>query len=438
MPKRSFDEAVRVKSPCSESWGEMTGNDKVRFCSHCSKDVNDLSKLTRREAMRLVRRAKGGICIRYEMHPIKRTPVFASRVGRAARRVGLTAGVVTASIAMADAAYAQGDIRAFETVRAEQTERTGASGSSISGIVADSAGAVIPFAVVSLSNLGTHEYKAVNATAEGYYEFKDLPPGSYSLKFEAGGFELKQIENLSLGEASSVRRDMRLEVQQLTETVEVKAGDGVESWVTVGLMVTTTTEVERNALVAAVLDEDLEQVQTLIRNGAKLNARDRSLDGMTPLHAAIETGNIEIMQLLLAHGAKPNARDFQKRTPLMVMDEDADKEMVRILLSYGANIRLSDSGRNTVLHHFAAFDEPEMMRFLIEYGADPNARNKKGTTPLMIAASGENLEAMRVLMESGADVRSVTKKRKSAWDLAGGDDARALLETFGWVGVSRP
>jgi hypothetical protein len=339
---------------------------------------------------------------------------------------------------MADAAYAQGDIRAFETVRAEQTEKPGVSGSTISGYVADSAGAVIPFAVVSLSNLGTHEYKAVNATAEGFYEFKDLTPGSYSLKFEAGGFELKQIENLSLGEASSVRRDMRLEVQQLAETVEVKAGDEVESWVTVGIMVTTTTEVERNALVAAVLDEDLEQAQTLIRNGAKLNARDKSLDGMTPLHAAIETGNIGIMQILLAHGAKPNARDFQKRTPLMVMDEDADREMVRILLSYGANIRLVDSGKNTVLHHFAAFDEPEMMRFLIEHGADPNARNKKGTTPLMIAASGENLEAMRVLMEGGADVRTVTKKRKSAWDLAGGDDARTLLESFGWVGVSRP
>ena len=438
MPKRSFDEAVEVKSPCSESWDEMTGNDKVRFCSHCAKDVNDISKMTRRDAMRLVRRAKGRLCVRYQVDPVRRTPVFISRIGGAARRAGIAAGVVTASMAMAEAAYAQGGAAPLETVRVEQAEKTGAAGSSISGFVTDSAGAGIPFAVVSISNLGTYEYKAVNASEEGHYEFKDLRAGSYTIKVEAGGFEVKQIENVQLGEATDLKRDARMEVQQLAETVEVKAGGDVESFVTVGIMVTTTSEVERNALVAAVMDEDLDEVENLIRNGAKLNVRDRSLEGMTPLHAAIETGNIEIMQFLLAHGAKPNSRDFQKRTPLMVMDEDADKEMVRILMSYGANVRLADAGKNTVLHHFAAFDEPEMMRFLVEQGADPNARNKQRRTPLMIAAENDNAEAMRVLLESGADVGAVTKKRQTAWDLAGGDAARAMLETFGLVGGSRP
>lgn len=431
MPKRSFDEAVRVKGPCSESWDEMTGNDKVRFCSHCAKDVNDVSKMTRRDAMRMVRRSKGGLCVRYEVHPLTHRPVFAATIGRVARQTGIAAGVVTASIAMADAAFAQGNIRPFETVRVEQTEKTGSSVSSISGYVTDSAGAAIPFAVVSLSNLGTYEYKAVNASAEGFYEFKDLSPGNYSIKFEAGGFDVKQIENIGLGESNDVRRDARMEVEQISASVEIKGNDELETFVTVGITVGAYSEVERNALVTAVLDEDLEEVETLIRNGAKLNARDKSLEGMTPLHAAIETGNMEIMQFLLAYGAKPNARDFKKRTPLMMMDEDAEREMIRILLSFGANIKLTDSGKNTVLHHFAAFDEPEMMRFLIEQGADPNARNKAGRTPLMIAAENDNAASAAVLLETGAAANVYDKKKRTAWDAAGSDRVRDLLQLYG-------
>jgi ankyrin repeat protein len=457
MPKRSFDEAVRVKSPCSESWDEMKGNDRVRFCSHCAKDVNDISRMTRREAMRLVRKSKGGLCVRYEVHPVSRKPVFISRLGGAARRTGIAAGVIAASIAMAETAYAQGGAvpaeTAYaqggavpaETVRVEQAEKTGAAGSSISGYVTDAAGAVIPFAVVSLSNLDTHEYRAINATAEGYYEFKDLAAGNYSIKFEAGGFDARQVEKVSIGDASDLRRDMRLEVQQVSVNVEVKA-EGIDlekfTYVTVGVVsVTETTyngrRYEPNELVRAVLNEDLDRVKELIAEGAKVNARDMTLEGMSPLHAAIESGNIEIMQYLLAYGAKPNIRDKQKRTPLMVMDEDAEPEMIRILLSYGADIRLTDSAKNTVLHYFAGFDEPELMHFLVQHGADPNARNKQGRTPLMIAAESDNPEAMRALLESGADIAAVTRKRQTAWDLAGGDRARAVLESFGLSGANQ-
>ena len=430
MPKRRFEEAIEVKIPCSESWDEMLGNDQVRFCSHCAKDVNDVSTMTRRDAMRLVRRSNGNLCVRYRMHPIRRAPIFASRVGTVARRTGIAAGVITASIALADAAYAQGDARPFDTVRVEQAGKTGTTGSIISGYVSDQEGSVIPFAVVSLANLGSYEYKAVNASEQGFYEFKDLPAGSYTIKVEAGGFEARRIENVHLGESSTVRRDARMNIQQVEATVEVKGDGDIEFTVSGGAIAVVSYE-DRNELVAAVLDDDLDKVKELIVNGAKLNARDKSLGGMTPLHAAIETGNMEIMQFLLAYGAKPNARDLAKRTPLMMLDEDAEEEMVRILLSYGANIKLADAEKNTVLHHFAEFDEPKMLRFLIQHGADPNARNKARKTPLMIAAENDNAEAAQALLESGADIRAMTKKRQTALDLAGSEKIRDLLLTYG-------
>jgi hypothetical protein len=41
---------VTIKTPCRESWDAMTGDDRVRFCARCSKDVYDLSAMTADEA----------------------------------------------------------------------------------------------------------------------------------------------------------------------------------------------------------------------------------------------------------------------------------------------------------------------------------------------------------------------------------------------------
>ena len=95
MPKKSFIEAVEVKKPCSESWDEMTGNQKVRFCSHCSKSVNNISEMTRKEAMRLVRRSEGRLCVRYEVHPKTNAPIFSERLSQIARQTGVAAGVLS-------------------------------------------------------------------------------------------------------------------------------------------------------------------------------------------------------------------------------------------------------------------------------------------------------------------------------------------------------
>jgi hypothetical protein len=41
---------VAVKTPCKASWNDMEGDDRVRFCCSCSKNVYDLSAMTEDEA----------------------------------------------------------------------------------------------------------------------------------------------------------------------------------------------------------------------------------------------------------------------------------------------------------------------------------------------------------------------------------------------------
>src|SRR3954469_9534480 len=57
-------ENLRIATPCSADWDEMSGNDKVRFCGQCEKNVYNLSEMTRLEAEALVGKKDGRMCVR--------------------------------------------------------------------------------------------------------------------------------------------------------------------------------------------------------------------------------------------------------------------------------------------------------------------------------------------------------------------------------------
>ncbi len=56
---------VRVAAPCTADWERMRGDERVRFCAQCSRNVYNLSALTRRDAERLVMSAEGRLCVRF-------------------------------------------------------------------------------------------------------------------------------------------------------------------------------------------------------------------------------------------------------------------------------------------------------------------------------------------------------------------------------------
>jgi hypothetical protein len=56
---------VRIASPCRANWDEMSGDERVRFCSMCKLNVYDLSNMAEREALALIARNEGGrVCAR--------------------------------------------------------------------------------------------------------------------------------------------------------------------------------------------------------------------------------------------------------------------------------------------------------------------------------------------------------------------------------------
>ena len=58
---RLIDE-VKIAAPCPADWDQMTGNDDVRFCGSCEKNVYNLSRLTERELAALIVHTEGKFC----------------------------------------------------------------------------------------------------------------------------------------------------------------------------------------------------------------------------------------------------------------------------------------------------------------------------------------------------------------------------------------
>ena len=56
---------LRVATPCSADWAAMTGDDRVRACADCNKNVYNISEMTRDEAEALIVAKEGRLCVRY-------------------------------------------------------------------------------------------------------------------------------------------------------------------------------------------------------------------------------------------------------------------------------------------------------------------------------------------------------------------------------------
>jgi hypothetical protein len=56
---------IRVATPCTASWDRMLGDERVRHCLDCNKNVYNLSAMTRDDAEALIVAKHGDLCARY-------------------------------------------------------------------------------------------------------------------------------------------------------------------------------------------------------------------------------------------------------------------------------------------------------------------------------------------------------------------------------------
>lgn len=128
---------------------------------------------------------------------------------------------------------------------------------------------------------------------------------------------------------------------------------------------------------------DAAEVEALLSQGAKVNAKDK--DGNTALHYAAGGGHEEVVASLLKRGVDVNAKDKDGNAALHYAAANGNTKAVEQLLEAGAKIDRRGSNSTTALHWAAVHDHKEVAELLLRRGADVNARDQNGNTPLNLA-----------------------------------------------------
>ena len=95
---------------------------------------------------------------------------------------------------------------------------------SITGVVTDSAGAVVPGAMVKVTNVETGQEISAQTNSVGGYTLSNLAPGTYDLSVQAPGFRTLTRRGVSITANTLRREELALELGQVTESVTVDAG----------------------------------------------------------------------------------------------------------------------------------------------------------------------------------------------------------------------
>ena len=167
------------------------------------------------------------------------------------------------------------------------------------------------------------------------------------------------------------------------------------------------------ALQAAVFSQNATLVRVILGADADINARGF---GDTALQIAATGGDAKICQILLRHGADVNAPadDYHGRTALQAAASTGDCELVQQLLDAGADVNAiaSPTGGRTALQAAAEHGSVELVKALIAADGNINAAASptEGRTCLQAAGEQGHTELVQMLLSAGADVNSPAAK----------------------------
>jgi ankyrin repeat protein len=140
----------------------------------------------------------------------------------------------------------------------------------------------------------------------------------------------------------------------------------------------------------AISRNNYDCVKVLLKYGCNLEyPLSNSMGKITPLMFASqkysEKVGISLVQALIKNGAKVEARDRYKRTALLHAAMCGHSRTVSYLLRLGAQPNAADSSGNTALHYACAYGWYTVMTLLIDAGAKVNVSNDWRLTPFGVA-----------------------------------------------------
>jgi Carboxypeptidase regulatory-like domain len=204
----------------------MVGDERVRHCSECDRNVYNFSAMSGREIEQLLIATEGRLCARWYRRVDGRVLTQDCPVGfrRKLRRVSLIAGTALSALLGAAAATAETSAQASSSLVTIQTPQPNVGEVAVE--VVDTSGALIPKAKVSILNGKSRVIVAGETDERGRFNVRGLSTGSYLVQVSAIGFKT-ETRGVAVQSGSDTRASvsvqMELGVAVMGEVVVVPA-----------------------------------------------------------------------------------------------------------------------------------------------------------------------------------------------------------------------
>ena len=167
---------------------------------------------------------------------------------------------------------------AFAGVTSFSYAQGGGASTSLSGTVADSSGAIIPGASVSVKNNATSTEFTATTSDQGTFTVPAIDPGSYTVTVTLMGFKTAVLNNVRVNAAVPANVRVTLEVGGLEETVLVSAGSEIVQ--TQSSAVSTTLDVNQISKLPTGSRSVLDFITTLPGVNTPGGSRDSTINGL--------------------------------------------------------------------------------------------------------------------------------------------------------------
>ncbi|HUN63201.1 MAG TPA: carboxypeptidase-like regulatory domain-containing protein [Candidatus Sulfotelmatobacter sp.] len=211
----------RIASPCSADWNRMPGDNRVRYCAQCHRNVYNFSTLSPKEIERLVLEHEGQLCARYYRRAdgsmlAQNCPVAVRDMLRWTTRIaaGVLAAVASVSPTLSKPSPQQPSTSQTHIHSAKK---------SLSIKFVDPTGAPLLHTQVTLQQISTgHEFQAESSDS-GEVIFSDLPKGTYKLTAIEPGFTQFHLDAVKVPYSHQIQ--VMLELPVVGTVIEIKQPD---------------------------------------------------------------------------------------------------------------------------------------------------------------------------------------------------------------------
>lgn len=229
--------------------------------------------------------------------------------------------------------------------------------SSLSGVVSDSTGAVVPNAKVTVRNTATRDETVVNTNSSGNFVLPNVLTGDYTVRVELAGFQTITLNDVHVDPSIGRHLDVSLKVGDAASAVTVEAGANAvqtESAV-VGQLV--TQEQVRSIQLNGRNPLYLSQLEPGVVRNAAIASFSFGLDN------GLNIGGARSQESLITLDGAPAVRTRSNGTSVGVADVDSTSQVQILTNSYQAEYGRTSGGQirivpksGTSTFHGAAYE----------------------------------------------------------------------------------